>query len=251
MHSVVFADIDGTLIEPVRRLTAISPGVVAATDRVGRPVAYRTPQTDQLLRVLNAADLLIPVTGRSRSAFERVDIPFNSFAIMHHGAMITDGAGQECSTYAAEVRDDIHRSHQVLDDAFGHAECDIAARGLPLRVYRQMLQDRTVEVCIKHADHRAAALDDGADAIAAYWRTLPEVRIHRNGNNLALLPDTVTKERAVRWVQDRLRVELGMMTTFGIGDSTSDMGFMAVCDYWMIPGRSQIAHHIESIFRAT
>lgn len=247
MRSVVFADIDGTLIEPVSRAPTGASVAVAATDRLGRPVCFRTPQNEQLLKILSAADVLIPVTGRSLPAFRRVDIRFNSFAILHHGAMIIDGRGEECIGYGDEISADIQRSHEVIDEAFGHAEREIITRGLPLRIYRQTIKGNTVEVCVKHVNYAADKLSTEADAIAAYWHTLPTVRVHRNGNNLALLSDMVTKARAVRWLADRLVEQFGAMTTFGIGDSTSDLGFMTACDYWIVPRHSQIGQRTASV----
>ena len=65
--------------------------------------------------------------------------------------------------------------------------------------------------------------------------------IHRNGNNLAVLPKTLNKARAVHHVCQRLRMEHGEIMTFGMGDSTSDSRFMAACDYAIIPKNTQLA----------
>jgi hydroxymethylpyrimidine pyrophosphatase-like HAD family hydrolase len=65
--------------------------------------------------------------------------------------------------------------------------------------------------------------------------------IHRNGNNLAILPTALNKAHAVAWVTDRLRAEHGDIITFGMGDSLSDARFMAACDYAIVPGRTQLA----------
>jgi predicted mannosyl-3-phosphoglycerate phosphatase (HAD superfamily) len=68
-----------------------------------------------------------------------------------------------------------------------------------------------------------------------------EYFIHRNGNNLAILPNALDKSHAVAYVSEKLRQEHGEILTFGMGDSRSDARFMAACDYAIVPGRSQLA----------
>ncbi len=67
--------------------------------------------------------------------------------------------------------------------------------------------------------------------------------VHRNANNLAILPKTLNKARAVAYVRQILEAEHGEIITFGMGDSTSDARFMASCDYAIIPKGSQLAAH--------
>ncbi|MBS2005343.1 MAG: trehalose phosphatase, partial [Cyanobacteria bacterium SZAS LIN-5] len=59
-----------------------------------------------------------------------------------------------------------------------------------------------------------------------------------NGNNFALLPPFLSKERAVEYFLRELAPPHDCL--IGIGDSRSDLGFMALCDYVVTPTRSQI-----------
>ena len=65
--------------------------------------------------------------------------------------------------------------------------------------------------------------------------------IHRNGNNLAVLPKTLNKARAVAYLRAELEAEHGPIVSFGMGDSRSDARFMAECDYAIIPNGTQLA----------
>ena len=65
--------------------------------------------------------------------------------------------------------------------------------------------------------------------------------IHRNGNNLAILPKALNKANAVAHITARLKAEHGEIVTFGMGDSRSDARFMAACDYAIIPRGTQLA----------
>ena len=65
--------------------------------------------------------------------------------------------------------------------------------------------------------------------------------LHRNSNNLAVLPKTLNKARAVHHLRQQLQAEHGEIMTLGMGDSQSDARFMAACDYAIVPSGTQLA----------
>lgn len=240
MRSVVFADIDGTLVESVRRRGSPTGATIGARDRAGNQVAIQTDRHRELLRILASADIIVPVTGRSIDALRRVEIPFNSYAIAHHGAVVLSPSGERCTAYDALATPELAVTHGVLSSVFESTLQWIESRSKSLRVYQQVLDGRTIEVCVKHLSPNAETIGEEGDEIEADWRGLSGVRVHRNGNNLALLPDGVTKESAVRWVTGQLDDGCGTIVTFGIGDSETDLGFMHSCDYYLVPRGSQL-----------
>jgi len=245
MRSAVFADIDGTLIESMRRLGYAHEGEVGARDREGNAIAVHTPRHRQLMRLLGTADLLVPVTGRSVSALSRVELPFPSYAIVHHGALVLDAERRRCAAYDETMRDALVDTDRVLAQAFAEVTRWIAEHAPSLRAYHQVIDERTIEVCVKHVIPTASSLGEEGDAIESRWRGLSQVRIHRNGNNLALLPSAVTKENAVAWVMARLEEEHGPLVTFGVGDSDTDLKFMRRCDFFIVPRGSQLERGLE------
>jgi hypothetical protein len=66
--------------------------------------------------------------------------------------------------------------------------------------------------------------------------------VHRNGNNLAILPNARSTRR-MPWNTSphACAREHGEIVTFGMGDSRSDARFMAACDYAIIPRGTQLA----------
>ena len=63
--------------------------------------------------------------------------------------------------------------------------------------------------------------------------------VHINGNNLAILPKFVSKQKAVeffinKYDPNRERAILGW------GDSLSDAGFLGCCDWFGMPRNSQL-----------
>ena len=75
--------------------------------------------------------------------------------------------------------------------------------------------------------------DNCADNWADNWR------FHINGNNLSLTPAGISKAIATAWLLETLRKDKELVT-IGVGDSSSDLEFMRLCDAWLTPTGSQI-----------
>jgi hydroxymethylpyrimidine pyrophosphatase-like HAD family hydrolase len=93
---------------------------------------------------------------------------------------------------------------------------------------------------VKHNDRDAPSLAAFNEAlrplVPAGWR------VHLNANNLAVLPPYLDKSHAVRHVSRQMLGEHAF--TLALGDSLSDLPFMAACDYAMTPGDSQIVREL-------
>ena len=63
--------------------------------------------------------------------------------------------------------------------------------------------------------------------------------LHCNGNNLALMVKGAQKHDAVRRVTAELKQD-GPLVTIGAGDSLTDLPFMQICDFALVPQASQI-----------
>lgn len=91
----------------------------------------------------------------------------------------------------------------------------------------------------KHADadHDAlfAVVDAAVPALPPGWTD------HRNGNNVALMPPYLGKRHAVAHILPGLRNRFPDAPVIGIGDSRTDAPFMGLCDFAMMPTRSQLA----------
>ncbi len=71
---------------------------------------------------------------------------------------------------------------------------------------------------------------------------LPNVLIHVNNNNLAILPTWLDKRNAVDYLRMRYFAVHSNVLTFGMGDSLVDINFIGACDYMIVPAASQIAN---------
>jgi hydroxymethylpyrimidine pyrophosphatase-like HAD family hydrolase len=240
VRSVIFTDIDETLIHSVRRRPPQEGDALAARDKHGNPTSFQSPSQAALLGLLQRADRVVAVTGRSVDAYLRVVLPLSSVAVVHHGAVILR-AGEPDEAYAQAVEPALRASSSALEEGWGRIEGILADPSAGLRASRQRLDGRTIEVCVKSALPGATEVGPQAELIRRRWEALgADVIIHHNGNNLALLPAQVDKKRAVGWLMERFTEELGPISSVGVGDSLTDHGFMSLCDYYIIPDRSQL-----------
>ena len=69
-------------------------------------------------------------------------------------------------------------------------------------------------------------------------------RLLQNGNNLAVLPAWLDKAHAVAHLQQHYRARYGAILSIGMGDSSSDLPYMRLCDYLLAPSASQIARQL-------
>lgn len=241
MKTILFTDLDDTLFASSRKQQPTAHFTLATTLRDGSPSAYLSPKQQQFWQLWqkNGA-LIVPVTARNRETFSRVRLPFNTWAILNHGATILTPDAQcdlnwhtRQSAHALHTRAWLRQQYQRLQQL-----ADAQNTAVRLRINQDDGLDLYVLLKAQSADETAVA------RLAADYRTryhAPEDGyIHCNGNNLAILPYWLGKAPAVACLQAYLRAQYGEILSIGCGDSHSDLAFMRLCDYWLTPSRSQI-----------
>jgi hydroxymethylpyrimidine pyrophosphatase-like HAD family hydrolase len=236
MKRLVFVDLDDTLFQTRRKDPDAS--LPAALARDGSPLSFQSGKQSAFLEwLLTPGTSLVPVTGRNVAAFRRVLLPLGGYAICSFGGVILmpDGAphpewharmavasktaGPTLARIALIVAAIVHRldadcRQRIIEDA-----------DLPFYLSVKQNADDP-EIMPRLAAECAMMLP-------------PDWSLHQNGTNLAVLPPFLGKEKAVDYVlKTRLAGPAAM--TVGIGDSLSDHGFMALCDYAVTPSKSQL-----------
>ena len=244
---IALVDLDDTLFQSRRKCPADVPedrltALGFAAD--GAPLGFATPRQMGLLGWLSETTLVVPVTARSLGALRRVRLGFGA-AICAHGGLVLDEDGAADPAWQEQMRagaqDDageLQRLAEAIAAAAGEAGAAVRAR---------VLSEDQVPLYVVAKDddgdeHALHALVAGAvPELPAGWTR------HVNGNNVALLPPWLGKQHAVRYLLEQLRAEAPDATVIGIGDSHTDAPFMRLCDFAMLPTRSQLA---ERLFRA-
>ena len=256
IRPLILADLDDTLFQTGRHLPPDAATFPATHDKQGQVLGVMTAKQQQLVQWLLTTTDLIPVTARSIEALSRVQLPFSQGAICSHGAVILDRQGQPVADWAQQMTTELepyqHRLQHWLDElpnlirqVFGTEQDTVIDQ--PLFRYWLVTEQLTgtdttqVYLVIKHNQGDLAALKQLVRQAPAGW--LDGFYLHRNGNNLAILPQVVSKTHAVRhYLSQR---DLSQHPVVALGDSLSDVGFMQLCDWWGMPAQSQLCRWIS------
>lgn len=234
MQLAIFSDLDDTWFQTAAKCGATG-GEVAALDKQGQALSFHRPAQRALLDVLHpAATHFIPVTGRNSEALARVRSPtWADLAITSHGAWVLAAPGRPDPVWQAQLVPHLECWTPRLETCAAQAQVIAAQWGGRARV----IEDQACAVYVS-CKGDAAYLDAIEVELASGWRQLGG-RLHRNGHNLALLPPFADKAAAVRFVMQRLQAA-GDWVFLGLGDSLTDLPFLQLCDFALIPQPSQI-----------
>ncbi len=241
MRAIALVDLDDTLFQTLRKCPPDVPQerlVPLGFARDGSPLSYATPRQVAMIDWLAETAWLVPVTARSRDALMRAHIPFTA-AIAAHGGVILGEDGRPDPEWHAHVSASANADAGILHNLRDRIALEAEERRADLRV-RVLDEDGIgLYVLAKHQETDEAALHATVDAVLdevpAAWT------VHRNGNNVAIMPPWLGKQHAVAALLPRLRAAHPDAPVIGIGDSLTDAPYMALCDYAMMPQGSQLA----------
>lgn len=231
---LVLTDLDDTLFQTLGKCPPdMGDGKIMTVLSDGAPSGYASERQIRLLSWLDQG-LIVPVTARSREVLGRVIIR-QSPAICANGGCIISGDG----SIDAGWHDELKRQSLELDPV---REIHLrATEGLDEATYRHWIVDEgelELYFVIKANGTDLSVLDEAETR--ALKHTPQGWRIHRNGNNLAVLPPWLNKRNAAARLIETYREADRHLPVIGIGDSHSDVGFMDLCDMAMTPTGSQV-----------
>jgi len=236
---IALVDLDDTLFQTRRKCPEdvaehrLAPLGFA---RDGSALSFATPRQAGFLDWLADTTELIPVTARSRDALNRARVPHRTAICAHGGLILEEGVPDpEWSNHITSA------AHHVSDQlrAYGSALAT-AGEGLAARVLEE--EGTPLYLLAKHDAADSAVLHRIVSSACADLP--PGWTLHLNDNNAALLPPHLGKQHAVSHLLPRLRARHPYAAVIGIGDSHTDAPFMALCDFAMLPARSQLASRL-------
>ncbi|MDC9582676.1 hypothetical protein PSI15_14060 [Xenorhabdus sp. PR6a] len=245
---VFLTDLDDTLFQSRRKLAgtadiSLSSLRVSALDRKSSPHSYMTEKQSMLVDWLLAHAEVIPVTARNTEQLNRVQIPFRSWRIVSHGAVILTPEGSVDEHWQAHMLSELMSYRDQLGELAHLSHRLIASYGMEAWArLDDEYGDVPVFLIIKHRHHdRLNELNRLVQAFAQENHFQQNFYFHQNNNNLTVLPKCVDKGLATRHLLQRLRAERGIFPVIGLGDSLSDHRFMQLCDWFGMPQQSQFA----------
>jgi hypothetical protein len=187
---------------------------------------------------------VIPVTARSSDAFARVHLDFGTGrAVLANGAVVRDEKGRPDPVWS----DHTGRIGRRFDPLFGEMSALVRAEfGEAARSWVVTEEAAPVYFCVKMNAAEEVVVRDGIIAVRDLLSgrlDLSGMWAHVNGNNLSFTPIGISKRDACVHLIEQLG-DRGGAPLIGLGDSLTDLPFMGLCDFMMIPSRSQIATRI-------
>lgn len=238
-------DIDDTIMQTALKMDPTSKRHASAVDATGNDLSYMTNSQKKLIELYQANAVVIPVTGRSSWAMDRVSLEFTSLKIVSHGAVILGVDNKPIPSWMENIEEDVKKSKAFLEHCFD--ECEKAIESNKLMVEIRKLEDHGVCVYISFKGVRGSSQSSSdLSILESILMDLCEPkrggwRVHRNGRNMALLPPYTCKLGACEWLIEHLPYDKDKDLIVTAGDSISDLPFMQAGQIMMIPTNSQIA----------
>ena len=243
MKKFLFADLDDTLFQTFEKCAAADALEPAAYYKDGSICSYTTRAQRAFLSFVQDGMTVIPTTARDHDGLRRVHLPFDSYAVINYGGVVLLPGGSADMPWLEGMRSAMHAALPGLQELARHIDEYAGRTGFGGRA--RMIEDFATPffLVVKDPDKRHERLAPIEMEVVRPWIAdgHPDYVVHRNGNNLAILPKVLDKANAVAHVTAMLRAEHGDIVTFGMGDSRSDARFMAACDYAIVPRATQLA----------
>lgn len=246
---VIFCDLDDTLFQTKRKMLSEmqqEPIRIGAYDREQKPRSFMSTEQAMLVDWLLATTELIPVTARGVEETSRVSLPFRSWKVMTHGAVVAGPNGTLDQEWQAIICQQLSALRTRLISYRQYLSDELEKAGINAWCRMNYEYDQVpVYFVMKHRD--STKIDELYRFNEQMKRTLniEDFYIHTNGNNVAWIPNCIQKGHAVDWLLNKLHHERGAFPVMGFGDSLSDFTFMQHCDWFGMPTRSQFTAAIR------
>lgn len=247
-------DLDDTLFQTQRKIeawelpTAQAENLVCATvNKQGEPLSFMSARQAAFFNWLSTSTELIVVTARDRAEIQRVKLPFNSWQVLTHGAIILKPDGRPLDAW----QQCIHKQLMPLQKQINQlAELILEYSGqnnlvFTLHTDRFINDELTIYLAIKHAQKDHQILAKLAEQLSGLIPDFDEhFYVHVNANNLAILPHVIHKRHAVQFLLDHHLDPA--RPSFGFGDSLADLPFLQLLDWYGMPNHGQLHEQLNN-----
>lgn len=238
-------DLDDTLFQTLRKIETWNlPSdnlTIATFNKQGESLSYFTAKQAEFFNWLYHTTELIPVTARDTVEIGRVKLPFTSWQVLTHGAVILDKNGEALATWQTHTAEKLTALQAKINNIQQFIEENFAELNLRLMPHFEtfMGQPLAVYLAVKQADKNHAILENLAKMLPEKLPNFSgDFYIHVNANNLAILPHAIHKRHAVQFLLENYLDK--NRASFGFGDSLADFPFLRLLDWYGTPNRGQL-----------
>jgi hydroxymethylpyrimidine pyrophosphatase-like HAD family hydrolase len=239
MRTVVFLDLDDTIFQTLHKCPQGEVVQAVAFRRDGTPLSFMTSRQRALLDLLFRSATVIPTTARNRDALRRVDLPFRHAAILDFGGVVLLPGGGLDEVWDSAIRPQALAGAQELHTLQAAAQRISTRANLGVNTRLVFDFEMPLYVVAKHPEGDHEKLLPIRDELSGFIGA-GRFAIHSNGNNLSVVPRFLGKENAVRHVLTQ-HFAGDAVLSIGVGDSLSDVPFLELCDFSLLPRDCQLA----------
>ena len=231
---IFFSDLDDTIFQTARKMQPAPDPDRLVSEALNGSHSYMSARQAAMMDWLLATTRFIPVTARSTEALARCRLPFADHKICTNGAVILRPDGTPDPDWSERTRKQAVAAAPMLDALVAFVRDQTAPDQ-----YRAWIVEEFGTGCYFCVKSNGTA--DALDGIDERLRGLagPTFSRHRNDNNLSFTPPGISKQHAVEYLLPKVMGDQ-KLPVFGMGDSLTDLPFMACCDLMVVPRRSQI-----------
>lgn len=247
-------DLDDTLFQTQRKIDAWdlvandSESLVCATvNKKDEPLSFMTTRQANFFNWLLVSTELIVVTARDTSEIKRVKLPFSSWQVLTHGAIVLMPNGARLDAWQQHIYNELEplqdKLNQLSELFASHSKNDTSQLVFTPHVDSfndgDMDKELIIYLAIKHAQKDHQALIELANKLPSLVRDFDQdFYVHVNANNLAILPHAIHKRHAVQFLLEHHLDST--RPSFGFGDSLADLPFLQLLDWYGMPNHGQL-----------
>ncbi|RKE18931.1 HAD family hydrolase [Streptomyces sp. TLI_171] len=236
---LVASDLDRTLVYSNRALALdvpdrLAPRLLSVEVHDGKALSFMTEKAAELLAELAARIPVVPITTRTRTQYERINLPgptpgwIPPYAVCANGGhLLVDGVPDE--DWQREIRARLAAASAPLPEVVEH----LAIVADPEWTHkRRTADDLFAYLVVERAELPAGWIDDLTAWCAARGWT-----ISLQGRKVYAVPAPLSKSAALAEV----RARTGAQTVLTAGDSLLDAELLLAADHAWRPGHGELA----------
>jgi len=231
-----FSDLDDTLIQTRRKTDFNKPTVVGSYDKEGNESSFFYEGTKLLIDTMISSGItLIPTTARNLDAYQRTVFYKNNdikYAILNFGGLILID-----NKIDKEWSDLITKKYsEVLSMDILNNRLNIHFNKVNLDLQVKIIDGYYISIYNKNNLDNQDILNKIRETLNQFIEEHSDFYIYENDNSFGILPNFLNKQYGVEYIIKKYSPIL----TIGAGDNISDLDFMKISDFKLLPEKYDI-----------
>ncbi len=231
-----FSDIDDTLIQTRRKTDFTKETVVGGYTKDGEENSFFYRGTKLFIdTIISSGMTFIPTTARNMDSYNRTILAKDKsikYVILNFGGIVLidgeiDEDWQKRITQEYSKILSMQQVYTILQKELKRANEELVIK---------VIDDFYLSIYNKFNLNNKGVLNSVREILNKFLEIHTDFYLYENDNSFAILPTCLNKKFAVEYLIDRYKPIL----TLGAGDNISDLDFMNLADFKMIPQKVEV-----------